>query len=220
VAVGRIRSGLRAYLAVAGGFDTPVEIGSRSSDVLSGLGPAALRVGDRLDLGPPTRPRGRLTYPSSPREFGDLHSLRVLAGPHRLEPERYRLLCSRPWVVGEASNRIGIRLVAGSGGPAGGHGASPPAPPSIPSTGMVTGAVQVPPDGNPIILMPDHATVGGYPVACCVISADLPLLGQLRPGDTVRLTPVDRDAALRARERWEASLDERVSGWFPTVAGT
>ncbi len=65
-------------------------------------------------------------------------------------------------------------------------------PGEIPSTGMVTGAVQLPPDGNPIVLMPDHATVGGYPVACCVISADLPVLGQLGPGDTVAFIEVDR----------------------------
>ena len=91
---------------------------------------------------------------------------------------------------------------------------------TIPSTGMITGAVQVPPDGNPIVLMPDHATVGGYPVACCVITADLPELGQLRPGDTVRLVPVDPATAGEAWNRREASLDDRVSGWFPTVAGT
>jgi biotin-dependent carboxylase-like uncharacterized protein len=235
VAVGRIRSGLRAYLAVSGGLDTPLEIGSRSSDVLVGLGPGPLRAGDRLDLGPPSRPRGRLSFPVPPPGDGRLREVRVLAGPHRLTPGRYRQLCSRRWVVGEASNRIGIRLVAGPGGPDRGDGVGPPSdletgpdprpddpavPVTIPSTGMVTGAVQVPPDGNPIVLMPDHATVGGYPVACCVISADLPVLGQLRPGDTVRLTTVDPNAAVVARERWEASLDERVSGFFPTATGT
>ncbi len=68
--------------------------------------------------------------------------------------------------------------------------------------------------------MPDHATVGGYPVACCVIAADLPVLGQLGPGDTVSLTAVDPVAARHARQRWERALDERVSGWFPTAAGT
>ncbi len=235
VAVGRIRWGLRAYLAVSGGLDTPLEIGSRSSDVLGGLGPGALRAGDRLDLGFPSRPRGRLSFPLSPLGDGRLREVRVLAGPHRLTPGRYRQLCSRRWVVGEASNRVGIRLVPGPSGPDRWHGAGPPADPdagpdprrdshavpvAIASTGMVTGAVQVPPDGNPIVLMPDHATVGGYPVACCVISADLPVLGQLRPGDTVRLSTVDPDTALVAREHWEASLDERVSGWFPTATGT
>jgi biotin-dependent carboxylase-like uncharacterized protein len=232
LAIGRIRSGLRAYLAVSGGLDTPVEIGSRSSDVLCGLGPGALVAGDRLDLGPPTRPRGRLSWPTAAGAEtgtggdGRPRELRVMAGPHRLGRAQAARLCSQPWVVGEASNRIGIRLEGGAGpadapderdapGPEGDA-----APVSIPSTGMVTGAVQVPPDGNPIVLMPDHATVGGYPVACCVITADLPVLGQLRPGDTVRLTEVDPDTARAAREGWEASLDGRLSGWFPTAAGT
>ena len=95
-----------------------------------------------------------------------------------------------------------------------------PHPGGIPSTGMVTGAIQLPPDGHPIVLMPDHATVGGYPVAGCVISADLPVLGQLAPGDTLRFAEVDRQAARLARDHWERSLDGRVSGWFPTAAGT
>ncbi len=231
VSIGRVRSGLRAYLAVSGGIDLPPEMGSRSSDVLCGLGPGALRAGDRLDLGPPSRPRGRLSSPPSPARDGQVREIRVLAGPHRLSPAQYRRLGSRVWVVGEASNRIGIRLAATTPDPdpsvdarpradpdpqAGVHGG----PAGIPSTGMVTGAVQVPPDGDPIILMPDHATVGGYPVACCVITADLPVLGQLRPGDRLRLATVDAETARTARERWVASLDERVSGWFPTATGS
>ena len=90
----------------------------------------------------------------------------------------------------------------------------------IPSTGTVTGAIQLPPDGNPIILLPDHATVGGYPVIACVIGADLHLVGQLRPGDTVVFVTVDRR---RAREEWahrERMLAGLVAGWFPTEAGT
>ena len=114
VSVGRIRSGLRAYLAVSGGVDTPREIGSRSSDVLCGLGPGPLRAGDRLDLGSPARPRGRLSFPAVAPEDGGPRPLRVLAGPHRLAPDHYRELCSRPWTVGEASNRIGIRLMPAS----------------------------------------------------------------------------------------------------------
>ena len=232
VSIGRIRSGLRAYLAVSGGVDTPREIGSRSSDVLCGLGPGALRAGDRMDVGTPSRPRGRLSFPVTPPERGRPRELRVVAGPHGLAPGRFGHLCSRSWVVGEASNRIGIRLMAPPAGPdptdtlpdpppgPGPDSHGHPAPATIASTGMVTGAVQVPPDGNPIVLMPDHATVGGYPVACCVITADLPVLGQLRPGDTVRLTVVDLATAREARRRWEASLGERVSGWFPTATGT
>ena len=116
---------------------------------------------------------------------------------------------------------MGIRLLPAPGHPPpDDEDPRPGAGPGIPSTGMVTGAVQVPPDGRPIILMPDHATVGGYPVACCVIAADLPVLGQLGPGDTVSFTAVDPVAARRARQQWERALDERVSGWFPTAAGT
>jgi allophanate hydrolase subunit 2 len=142
--------------------------------------------------------------------------VRVLVGPHPLDPDHHRQLLSATWVVGEASNRIGIRLLPGPGpAPVG-----PMPVGTIPSTGMVTGAVQIPPDGRPIILMPDHATVGGYPVACCVISADLPVLGQLAPGDTLGLAAVDAAAARSAQRQGERALDQRVSGWFPTAAAT
>jgi KipI family sensor histidine kinase inhibitor len=222
VAVGRVRSGLRAYLAVSGGFDSPVEIGSRSSDVLCGLGPGPLRAGDRLDLFPPARPRGRLSRDRPAPDVGDLREARVLAGPHRLDPASYDQLCAATWRVGESSNRIGIRLLPGPGGRSepGGNGDADATAGAIPSTGMVTGAVQLPPDGNPIVLMPDHATVGGYPVVCCVITADLPVLGQLRPGDTLRLVDVDAAAARQAWDRWERSLDDRISGWYPTATAT
>ncbi len=237
VAVGRVRTGLRAYLAVGGGFDVTPQLGSRSSDVLSGLGPPPLAAGDRLGLGAPTRPHGVLLHPPAPPLPGRHRAVRVLPGPHRLAGEGYRRLLATTWVVGDDSNRIGLRLVpapdrpGGSGSVAddGEHRSAPAgaevgAPPTIsdliPSTGMVTGAVQVPPDGRPIILLPDHATVGGYPVGCCVISADLSVLGQLAPGDTLSLVPVDPVAAAAAHRRFERSLDERVSGWFPTVAGT
>ncbi len=217
VAVGRVRIGLRAYLAVSGGLDVPGQFGSSSSDVLCGLGPPPLGIGDRLSLGAPSRPHGLLLPPSAPVRAGRHHEVRVLPGPHRLGPERDRRLLAARWVVGDASNRIGIRLQPEDPDPAAGT----PAPADvIPSTGMITGAVQIPPDGRPIILMPDHATVGGYPVACCVITADLPVLGQLAPGDTVSLTAVDATAARAARRQGERALDLRVSGWFPTAAGT
>ncbi len=224
--VGRVRAGLRAYVAVAGGFETPVVLGSRSSDVLCHLGPGALRAGDRLDLGPPSRPHGFLL--PRPTEAGSAgpRVVRVLPGPHRLPPGLAPQLLSRTWRVDEASNRIGIRLLPDEQRDHRGEGdrgvdrPTVPHPGGIPSTGMVTGAIQLPPDGHPIVLMPDHATVGGYPVAGCVISADLPVLGQLAPGDTLHFAEVDRQAARLARDRWERSLDGRVSGWFPTAAGT
>ena len=80
---------------------------------------------------------------------------------------------------------------------------------------MVTGAVQVPPDGRPVVLLCDHATVGGYPVPATVVRADLGLLGQLRPGDAVRFEPIDPTGADRARAQLERALDRAVVGWFP-----
>jgi biotin-dependent carboxylase-like uncharacterized protein len=219
VTVGRVTGGLRAYLGVAGGLATPELLGSRSSDVLSGLGIGPLRVGDRLARGMPGRVRGRLERPpAGPAGTGGGVTLRVVPGPHARGPggsgdERFRQLVATDWRVGDAVDRVGVRL-----GPGAGPGVAPGGP--VASTPMVAGAVQVPPDGRPIVLLTDHATVGGYPVVACVISADLPRLGQLAPGDTVVLTAVDQSVAVDALARSRASVGAAVSGWFPTAAGT
>jgi biotin-dependent carboxylase-like uncharacterized protein len=210
VAIGGVRGGLRAYIAVAGGFTTPVMVGSRSTDLLCGLGPAPLAAGDRLDLGVPTRPHGQLS-PSD--ETPPTGTIGIIAGPHPFQPSELERLTTTTWTVGSDSNRIGIRLHAVDGPVA-------RAAPGISSTAMITGAIQVPPDGEPIILMPDHATVGGYPVIGCVMAADLPKLGQLGPGDAVTFAIVDVDEARRRYRHQERALDARVSGWFPTEAGT
>jgi allophanate hydrolase subunit 2 len=188
-------------------------MGSRSSDMLSGLGPGPLMTGDQLDLGAPTRPHGMLSHPLDPAPGQAPAVIQVMHGPHRFPRSDRHELVARVWTVGDASNRIGIRL-AGEGRPLG-AGA-----PETTSTAMITGAIQVPRDGNPIILMPDHATLGGYPVIACVIAADLAQLGQLRPGDQVRFAPVDRQTARHEHLRRERILAGRVSGWFPTEAGT
>ena len=80
---------------------------------------------------------------------------------------------------------------------------------------MVTGAIQLPPDGRPIVLLCDHATVGGYPVVATVASADFGVLGQLRPGDTVRFEQVDLVEANRARVARENSIRDAAVGWYP-----
>jgi KipI family sensor histidine kinase inhibitor len=210
VSVGTIREVLRAYLGVAGGFDTPTVAGSRSSDLLSGLGPGPLREGDRLALGPPVRPRGLLTPDPAAAQPNDPVTLRLLTGPHPFETDQLDQLVAGAWKVGADSNRVGLRLEPGS------RPLVPPPPPA--SVGMVAGAVQVPPDGRPIVLMPDHATVGGYPVVGCVIAADLPLLGRLRPGDPVRFAWVDFPAARRALRERDRITSARVRGWFPTAS--
>ena len=80
---------------------------------------------------------------------------------------------------------------------------------------MVTGAVQVPPSGDPVVLMPDHATLGGYPVVSVVVSADHGLLGQCGPGTAVRFVPVSGDEAMAARVAWRRRLDHAVVGHYP-----
>ncbi len=221
VTVGRITGGLRAYLAVGGGFTPPPAVGSRASDLLAGLGWGPLRAGDRVTLGPATRPHGLLApaavdgpdTPLGPAGAVGPRVIRVVPGPHRPAADAVGRLTGQRWTVGDQANRIGLRLRGADGGlPVGSAG--------IRSAGMVTGAVQVPPDGHPIVLLPDHATTGGYPVVATVITADLPALGQLAPGDTLEFKPVDLTTA---RRRWldhRSALEGRVGGWFPTVAGT
>ena len=213
ITIGRVVSGLRAYVAVAGGFETPLVVGSRSTDVLTGLGPCPLAAGDRLAIGTPSRPHGQVLVPVGVTGGDRPAELRVIAGPHRHPAANPTQLGAAAWTVGDKSNRIGVRLT---------RSPLPFAPydADIPSVGMVTGAVQLPTDGNPIILGPDHATVGGYPVIACVIAADLHIVGQLRPGDTVHFTTVDRMTAHSARLHRERMLDTSVTGWFPTATGT
>jgi len=215
VSVGRIHRGLRAYLAVAGGLETPTVVGGRASDLLSGLGPGPLRTGDRLARGRPGPVRGSLSpRPSvdSPGAGGEVTVLRALAGPHPMRQDLLDRLSDTLWRIGSRSDRIGLRLEA--------PGTTLPVTARTASTAMVTGAVQIPPDGIPIVLLPDHATVGGYPVAACVIAADLPVLGRLSPGDRVALRFCERHEARTALRRARQELDGRVSGWYPTATGT
>jgi allophanate hydrolase subunit 2 len=131
----------------------------------------------------------------------------VIVGPDSFPAATVELLVSTTWEVDSSSDRIGVRLRAD-------------APLDVVATdstsrGMVTGAIQLPPDGRPIVLLCDHATVGGYPVIATVVSADLGVLGQLRPGDPVRFERVDLAEAARARGRREQSVREAVVGWYP-----
>jgi KipI family sensor histidine kinase inhibitor len=201
---GALREGMRAYIAVGGGIEIPAVLGSRSSDVLCGLGPGPLVRGDTLGIGPPGRPRGRVRRSSlSP----DTVVLRVMLGPDVFPPATVERLVSTTWEVDPSSNRIGVRLHGGTPLPASG--------PVTGSRGMVTGAIQLPPDGRPIALLCDHATVGGYPVIATVVSADLGALGQLRPTDAVRLETVDLIEASQARAGREREIKDGVVGWYP-----
>lgn len=173
--------GLRTYLAVRGGIAVPPVLGSRSTDSLAGLGPPPLREGAVLPVGGHAglaRISVDLAPPPGPRPA----VLRLLAGPRDdwFVPGSLAALCAGPYEVSQDSNRVGVRLS--------GPELSRARDGELPSEGMVTGAVQVPPSGQPIVFLADHPPTGGYPVIGVVLEADLPVAAQLRPGDRVSFT--------------------------------
>ncbi|MEU9131194.1 biotin-dependent carboxyltransferase family protein [Kitasatospora sp. NPDC048540] len=176
VEVGAATHGVRGYLAVAGGLAVPPVLGSRSADLLSGLGPAPLAAGDRLPVGAaPAGPRAALVpLPAPPAEL----VLRLRLGPHADWFSGVAALARDTYRVAAASNRVALRTE----GPAVGRARAG----ELPSAGLVLGAVQVPPDGQPVIFLADHPTTGGYPVVGVVPAADLPPAAQARPGTPLR----------------------------------
>lgn len=196
---GRIHGGFRSYLAVAGGFELPPVLGSVSSDTLSGLGPAPLSADATLAAGGSSGPPPAF-YLRAPPRFGAGASLRILAGPQQdwFTPAARRRLLENEYRVQAQSDRTGVRLAGPALERARGD--------ELPSMGMVAGAIQVPGSGQPIALLANHGSTGGYPVIANVISADLPLLAQLAPGSVLRFTPVDRVQALEALRAEEERL--------------
>ncbi|WP_406313110.1 biotin-dependent carboxyltransferase family protein [Streptosporangium sp. NBC_01639] len=172
-------AGLRTYVAVRGGVDTPAVMGSRSTDSLSGLGPPPLRPGTVLPVGP-TGGLPPLTVDAAPPRAAPPDVLRILPGPRDdwFVPGALAALCARPYQVSQNSNRVGVRLE--------GARLERAREGELPSEGMVAGALQVPPDGQPIVFLADHPPTGGYPVIAVLVSADLAGAAQLRPGDRLR----------------------------------
>ncbi|MGA5874138.1 biotin-dependent carboxyltransferase family protein [Streptomyces cinereoruber] len=183
VEVGTAVRGLRAYVAFGGGIEVEPVLGSRSTDLLSGLGPAPLTRGAVLPLGAETAVRGPVDAPPWPGP-PDALVLRVRLGPRDdwFTPGALRTLATRAYRVSPASNRIGLRLE----GPALERAVTG----ELASEGMVLGAVQVPPDGRPVVFLADHPTTGGYPVVGVVREADLGAAAQAVPGTAVRFVPV------------------------------
>lgn len=182
---GRACCGVRAYVGVSGGIAVDPVLGSRSTDLLSGLGPAPLTDGAVLPLGAPAAPPARVDVapvPAPPLEL----VLRVTPGPRDdwFTPLAVRTFTSRTYRVSPASNRIGLRTT----GPALERARRE----ELPSEGMVLGAVQVPPDGTPVVFLADHPTTGGYPVIAVVHPDDLPAAAQAPPGTPVRFVAVRR----------------------------
>jgi KipI family sensor histidine kinase inhibitor len=175
--------GLRSYLAVNGGFAVAPALGSRSTDLMSRLGPAPLRAGDRLPLGGPTsvqRPSPRLPGEDTVPVAGAEVELTITAGPRHgwFTGPALETLGRATYRVTAASNRTGLRLA----GPElrRRHAIE------LPSEGMASGSLQVSHDGQPILLLADHPTTGGYPVIAVVGAADIDRAAQLRPGQQVR----------------------------------
>jgi KipI family sensor histidine kinase inhibitor len=216
LSVGPVRDGLRAYLAVAGGLVVAPLMGSMSTDTLAGLGPGPLHEGQELGLGDLAGPLADHLVPghstADPPAGRSAVRLRVVPGPHSgwFPPDVLDRLAATPFVVEPASDRVGIRL-----GPLGGGRSLPRRPGELAFQGMVTGAVQVPSDGRPVVLMPDHATVGGYPVVAVVITADLGLLGQCAPGDVVCFSPIDLAGARQALREHDRRLAAALCGRYP-----
>ena len=224
---GRCVAGCRAYLAFAGGVDVAPVLGSRSTYVraaLGGIAGRALKAGDRIATG-----ANGITLCESVRDSARLQQdgfaaprWSVQAGFERLQlrPQRIRLVAGRHWSVlpagmqeqftsatfrvGSSSDRMGYRL-EGVGLESGEGG-------DIASEAVAFGTIQLPPDGNPIVLMADRQTIGGYPRLGEVASADLPLLAQLKPGDALRFERIALADAQRLAHAQAAALKQmRVS---------
>ncbi|MBO1336318.1 biotin-dependent carboxyltransferase family protein [Streptomyces sp. VRA16 Mangrove soil] len=174
--------GLRSYLAVTGGIAVDPVLGSRATDLLSGLGPAPLAEGAVLPVGAPPVPSPALPaaapWLAPPTEL----VLPVHLGPRtdRFTPAGVRTFLSASFTVSSHSNRIGLRTE--------GPSLERESAGELPSEGMVLGAVQVPPDGRPVVFLHDHPTTGGYPVIAVVAEESLAAAAQAVPGTPVRFT--------------------------------
>jgi antagonist of KipI len=185
----------RAYLAFAGGIIVAPVLGSTSTDLRTGFGGLdgrALRAGDRLEIGPSER-QASLRWTGSNRTG----PIRIVAGPHadRLPVDA---LTDAVWRISPRSDRTGARL-DGPALPTGGGG-------EVASIGLPAGAIQIPPDGTPIIALADRPVTGGYPVPAVVIGADVGRVARLRPGDELRLAVVSIEEARQALRAVETEL--------------
>jgi len=203
------KQGTRAYLAMAGGIVVPPMLGSRATHVLAamgGLNGRPLQAGDRLPLGDASMSRGpapALAHPLVPLPRGQA-TVRVLAGPQHeyFAAGALDVLQSAPYTIAQNSDRMAFRL----NGPTLTHARGG----DIISDATPLGVLQVPASGQPILLMADRQTTGGYPKIATVISADMAMAGQLGPGDTINFsvcTPREAMAALIAHERFVMNVE-------------
>lgn len=183
--IGAVREGLRVIIGIRGGIALEPVLGSLASDTLGGLGPAPLAAGDELPLHGPAAGTAAVAHRLAPRSplprAGETVELRIALGPRAdwCTDAALRALEQQAWEITPRSDRVGLRLA----------GAVPlerSRAGELESEGCVTGAIQVPPDGQPVLFLPDHPLTGGYPVIAAVVEADLDLAGQLPPGARIR----------------------------------
>ncbi|MDF2509049.1 MAG: allophanate hydrolase, partial [Microbacterium sp.] len=182
--LGHPERGLRYVIAARGGLDAEAALGSRAADTLAGLGPEALTAGAVLTLGGHGQHAVEPTV--VPRDLpapGELVDLEITLGPRDdwFTAAALTTLTAQEWTVTPRSDRVGNRL----------EGAAPlerTRGGELPSEGAVTGAIQVPPDGQPVLFLPDHPLTGGYPIIGALTDRSLDLAGQLAPGVRLRFT--------------------------------
>lgn len=190
LSIGRAGEGLRNYVAIAGGIEVSPVLGSRSTDTLARIGPPPLARGDVLPIG--AAPIASSDFVASKEMLATAlprtgRVARVVRGLHA-SAATMTSLCEQAFVISPHADRVGARLSGATvfdGGEA-------------PTSGMVAGAIQVPPDGAPVVLLADHAVTGGYRVVAVVIDVDLPLVAQSRPGTAMRFREVSTQEARAA----------------------
>lgn len=208
ITLGGCKVGARAYLAISGGIAVQPALGSRSTDLLSQLGGIdgrALRAGDRVPLSPPVElpPLRAIPDTKIPRHE-PAPTLRVILGPQddRIATDALATFLSAPYTISNESNRMGARLL----GPALTFRTDSPGA-DILSEGIATGAIQVPAQGQPIILLAGHQTTGGYAKIATVIGADLWRLGQAAPGSSISFRTVTIEEAREALRQFHDEIN-------------
>ena len=195
------RGGSRAYIAVRGGIECPEVMGSKSTDLgaaIGGFNGRALQSGDVLAISPYTKPwlcnKGALTPPKR-------NIIRLHVGPHYelLTPECINAFCDTAFTINPNSNRMGVRLDHKNADIIQ-HTLS------LPSVAVAPGSIQLPPDGNPIVLLNDGQTTGGYPLIAHVIEADLHQFAQFRTADPITFKFVSLEQANAAKNKLDAHL--------------
>jgi biotin-dependent carboxylase-like uncharacterized protein len=174
--------GVRTYLSVRGGVDVPPVLGSRATDTLSGLGPPPVQTGDLVQVGPPPTSFPHIDQAPTPALSGETLVLRATLGPRHDWLADAAALSATTWTTSSQSDRVGIRL---EGEPLRRHTSRMSQ--ELPSEGVVRGAIQVPPGGQPVIFLADHPVTGGYPVVAVLVDEAIDQAAQAVPGQQIRI---------------------------------